>query len=165
MATLARRRARQIKTLVGFTIADVHYAIDIHRVREIIRPLELIPLPHMPPAVLGVCDHRGAVVPVVDVRTRFGLPMSTASRQRWIVADFGTRLVALVVDAVTDVFGRSDVEERTVPQIGVGDTARGITSVESHGGVLVFVIDIERIAAVAEVLDLSSIYPMGGDKS
>ncbi len=158
MGTLARRRTRGIKTLVGFVVSGVYYAVDIHRVREIIRPLEVIPLPHMPPAVLGVSDHRGEVVPVLDVRTRFGLPAVEASRTtRWVLVDLGSRLAALVVDSVTDVFGRGERTERAVPQIGVGDTARGISSVETHAGKLVFVIDVDRIAAVAEVIDLSSI--------
>ena len=157
MANLARRRADRSKNLVGFTIGDVHYAVDILRVREIITPLAIVPIPHAPPAVLGVCDHRGEVVPVLDVRRRFGLPQVEASRRtKWIVAELGERLVGLVVDGVTDVFGAGATEQRSVPEIGVGDAARGIAAVYSHGGTLVFVLDVDRIAAVTEVLDMSA---------
>jgi purine-binding chemotaxis protein CheW len=158
MANLARRRADRSKNLVGFTIGDVHYAVDIFRVREIINPLGIVPLPHAPAAVLGVADHRGEVVPILDVRRRFGLSASKATRRtKWIVVDLGTRLVGLVVDSVTDVFGAGDPDQRSVPQIGVGDAARGIAAVYSYDSRLVFVLDIDRIAAVAEVLDMRAI--------
>src|SRR5690606_32409332 len=106
VASLARRRADRSKNLVGFTINDVYYAVDILRVREIINPLPIGPLPHAPAAVLGVADHRGQVVPVLEVRRRFGLPSVGPSRRtKWIVVELGDRQVGLVVDSVTDVFG------------------------------------------------------------
>lgn len=158
MANLARRRGDRNKNLVGFTIADVHYAVDIERVREILNPLPIVPLPHAPPAVLGVADHRGEVVPILDVRRRFGLPSVDATkRTKWIVVALGERLVGLVVDSVTDVFGTTDPEARSVPEIGVGDAARGIAAVYAYDGKLVFVLDVDRIAAVAEILDMRSI--------
>ena len=158
MAHLARRRGDRSKNLVGFTIADVHYAIDIQRVREILNPLPIVPLPHAPPAVLGVADHRGEVVPVLDVRRRFGLPPGVATRRtKWIVVDVGERFVGLLVDSVSDVFGAAEPDQRSVPEIGVGDAARGIAAVYAYAGELVFVLDVDSIAAEAEVLDLGAI--------
>ncbi|MGE0784501.1 MAG: chemotaxis protein CheW [Sandaracinaceae bacterium] len=155
MSVLARRRADRSKNLVGFTVDNVNYAIDILLVREIIRPLEIVPIPHAPPAVLGVADHRGEVVPVLDMRRRFGLPPQAATRRtKWLIAAHAGRLVGLVIDSVTDVFGTADEEKRTVPHIGVGDAARGIRAVYSYDGKLVFVLDLSRIAAVTEMLDL-----------
>ncbi|MCB9596431.1 MAG: purine-binding chemotaxis protein CheW [Sandaracinaceae bacterium] len=158
MPSLARRRTGRDKNLVGFTIADVHYAVDIKRVREIIRPLALVPIPHAPPAILGVADYRGEVVPVLDVRRRFALPtVEPTRRTKWIVVEMGRRLAGLVVDSVTEVFGKSDADRRAVPELGVGDAARGIQAVYPYEGSLVFVIDVDRIAAVADVLDLSAL--------
>ncbi len=165
MASLARRRADRSKNLVGFTIADVHYAIDILRVREILNPLPIVPLPHAPAAVLGVADHRGEVVPILEVRRRFGLATALATRRtKWIVVELGDRLVGLVVDSVTDVFGAGEPDQRSVPEIGVGDAARGIAAVYSYGGNLVFVLDVDRIAAVAEVLDMNALSAMVGSR-
>lgn len=165
MASLARRRADRSKNLVGFTIADVHYAIDILRVREILNPLPIVPLPHAPAAVLGVADHRGEVVPILEVRRRFGLATALASRRtKWIVVELGDRLVGLVVDSVTDVFGAGEPDQRSVPEIGVGDAARGISAVYSYGGNLVFVLDVDRIAAVAEVLDMNALSAIVGSR-
>ena len=49
-------------------MGDVRYAVEIHRVREIVNPLPIVTLPHAPAEVVGVADHRGDVLPVVDLR-------------------------------------------------------------------------------------------------
>lgn len=158
MTNLARRRTGRDKNLVGFTIADVHYAVEITQVREIIRPLPLVPIPHAPKAILGVSDYRGEVVPVLDVRRRFGLPARAATRRtKWIVVELGEKLVGLVVDSVTEVFGKGDADRRNVPELGVGDAARGISAVYPYRDSLVFVVDVARIAAVADVLDITAL--------
>jgi purine-binding chemotaxis protein CheW len=153
---LVRRRVTdREKNLVGFTLEDVRYAVEIRRVREIVRPLPLIPLPHAPPAILGVADHRGEVIPVLDVRRRLGLPPAPdASRRKWLLVSLASRGVALVVDTVTDVYAASEQERREVPSTGIGDAARGIAAVYGHHGSLVFVLDVDRIAAAAELMEL-----------
>lgn len=153
---VARRRvADREKNLVGFVLDEVRYAVEIRRVREIVRPLPLVPLPHAPPAILGVADHRGEVVPVLDVRRRLGLAAAPPTRRtKWILISLASRGVALVVDAVSDVFAASEPDRREVPSLGVGDTARGIQAVFGHRGSLVFVLDVDRIAAAAELVEL-----------
>lgn len=152
---LARYRSDRTKNLVGFVVGDVRYAVDILRVREIINPLPIVPLPHAPRAIVGVADHRGKVVPVLDLRRRFGLPPAEVTRRtKWVIVRLEARAVGLVVDAVTDVFGAGEPGQRDVPRLGIGDTARGITSVYKHEDELVFVLDIDRIAAAAEAIDM-----------
>lgn len=161
METSTRQRSDRSKNLVGFTVGDVFYAVDIFRVREIINPLPMVALPHAPPVVVGVADHRGDVVPVIDLRRRFALaPKPATRRTKWIVVDTGGRAVGLVVDAVTDVFGAGPAEQRQVPSLGMGDEARGLSAVYMYEGTLVFVIDVDRVAAPAQALDLSDAVPM-----
>jgi purine-binding chemotaxis protein CheW len=153
METSSRHRTDRTKNLVGFLVGDVRYALDILRVREIIHPLSTVPLPHAPAVVVGVADHRGEVVPVVDLRRRFGLPAEAPSRRtKWVIVRVSTRPVALVVDAVTDVFGASGGDQRDLPPLGTGDEERGIAAVYRHDGGLVFVLDAERVASVAVAL-------------
>jgi purine-binding chemotaxis protein CheW len=158
MAREARRRSGdRDKNLVGFLINDVHYAVDIRRVKEIIRPLPVVPIPHPPPAVMGVADHRGEVVPVLDVRMRFGLsPTAPTRRTKWIVVMLPGKSVGLVVDAITEVFAAGDEDQRMVPAIGAGDRARGIITVYGHRGTLVFVLDADQIGAAADLVDVSA---------
>lgn len=152
-----RRRAAGVdKNLVGFLVGEVQYAVDILRVREILRPLPVLALPHAPPAVVGVADHRGEVVPILEVRRRFGLESKTdARRAKWILVSVGGRTVGLAVDAITGVLAASEVDHRPPPALGMGDTARGISSVISHQSGLVFVLDVDRVAAPAQVVDVA----------
>jgi purine-binding chemotaxis protein CheW len=153
----ASRRADRSKNLVGFLVGNVQYAVSIFEVREIINPMPVVELPHAPAVVLGVTDHRGEVVPIIDLRLRFGLESSARTRRtKWVVVELDGRAVGLVVDAVTDVFGTTSADERAVPALGRGDDVRGIAQVFNHGGKLVFVIDVGRVAAPARGLDIDA---------
>lgn len=145
-----RYRHDPSKTLVGFSVGEVHYAVPIARVKEIANPIAVVPLPHSPRAIMGVADYRGEVVPVVDLRIRFGLaPSEVTRRTKWIVVIVSSRLVALVVDSVTEVFGTADADLRPAPQVA-GDDIRGIEGVTTHEGQLVFVLGTERLRDVTE---------------
>ena len=145
------------KSLVGFEVGGVRYAIDIHRVREIIRPMPTLELPHVPEMVSGVVDHRGNVVPIIDLRVRFGVGSGDDDREvRWVIVTRGDRLVALAVDRVSEVFSAGGPAAREVPEIGVGEEARGITAAYSHRGTLVFVVDADTLTSVTDELVLPS---------
>jgi purine-binding chemotaxis protein CheW len=149
---LSRSRHDPSKSLVGFLVGEVRYALPIARVKEIANPIPIVMLPHAPPAVVGVADYRGEVVPVVDLRARFGLaPVAPTRKTKWVVVDVAGRTVALVVDAVTEVFGTGGQELRPAPSLGGGDDARGISGVTSYGG-LVFVLDTHRLRELTEPL-------------
>jgi purine-binding chemotaxis protein CheW len=145
-----RYRHDPSKTLVGFAVGDVHYAIPIGKVKEIANPIAVVALPHAPHAIVGVADYRGEVVPVVDLRARFGLPTAQVTRRtKWIIVEVGGRLVALVVDSVTEVFGTGGAGLRPAPTIG-GDDVRGIEGVTTHEKAMVFVLDADRFRDVAD---------------
>jgi len=134
------------KSLVGFIVGDVSYAVPIASVREIVNPGPLTSLPHLPNAVAGVADHRGEVIVVVDLRARFGLgPAMDQSRTKWVLLAVGERSVGLIVDQVTEVFGTGGEQVRAAPALGAGEDVRGITGVISHGGALTFVLDVGRL--------------------
>ena len=142
------------KSLVGFVVGDVFYAIDISVVREIVNPLPVTPLPHTPAEVAGVADHRGEVVPVIDLRVRFGLAPTEPTRStKWILVDGGTNPIGLIVDAVTEVFGTGGGELRPTPEVGGYRGARGIQGVTSHNGALTFVLDTVKFLEVLRALE------------
>jgi purine-binding chemotaxis protein CheW len=148
-----RQRHDPSKNLVGFVVGEVEYAVEIARVKEITNPMTVVALPHAPHSIVGVADFRGEVVPVVDLRTRFGLPAVPATRRtKWIVVDVVERLVALVVDAVTEVFGSARAEVRPAPALGGGEDLRGIAGVTNHGAGLIFLVDPTRLRDLTEPL-------------
>lgn len=141
------------KSLVGFVVGDVAYAVAIGIVKEIVNPASLTELPHAPAAVAGVMDHRGEVVPVVDLRVRFGLPPSPDPRRaKWILIDVEGRSVGLAVDRVTEVFGTGGTEIKPAPALGEGDDERGIVGVTTHDRVLTFVLDVTRFDLITKPL-------------
>jgi len=148
-------RSISARNLVAFEVGGVAYALDIQRVREILRPMPLVALPHLPQGVVGVVDHRGVVVPIVDLRERFGAaPVGQPREVRWVVVTRGARLLGLVVDRVTAVLGTDDTEAREPPAIAAGERARGIKAACSIGGRLVFVLDVDGVASVADEVAL-----------
>lgn len=167
---MPRQRHDPTKNLVGFMVGDVAYAVRIESVREIVNPLAVVELPRAPDAVKGVASFRGDVVPVIDLRRRFGLPPSTLARKnKWIVTDvtprarsaqhepepakkIAGRFVALVVDSVTEVFGTGGEAIRPSPPLGAGDDVRGIEGVASYQGGLVFVLDTRTFGALADAV-------------
>lgn len=150
-AMQARQRHDPSKSLVGFLVGEVQYAVPIARVKEITNPMRLVELPHAPASVAGVSDYRGDVVPVVDLRTRFGLEAAPSTRRtKWIVVDVAGRAVALVVDAVTEVFGTGGADLRAAPLLGGGDDMRGLAGVANYAGDLVFVLETARLQELTD---------------
>jgi len=148
-----RQRHDPSKSLVGFRVGDVRYAVPIDRVREIVNPSAVVSLPHPPPGVIGVADYRDDIIPIVDLRMRFGLGRTSATRKtKWIVVDVAGRNVALVVDSVTGVFGTGGAALRPAPSLGAGDDARGIAAATNYGGALVFVLDTVRLREITQPL-------------
>jgi purine-binding chemotaxis protein CheW len=152
---MAQRKERPDpnKSLVGFIVGDVSYAVPITSVKEIVNPGDLTALPYLSTAVAGVADHRGEVIVVVDLRARFGLGAARdQSRAKWVLVSVGGRVVGLIVDQVTEVFGTGREQLRAAPSLGGGEDLRGIAGVISHSGALTFVLDVERFEAVTAVV-------------
>jgi purine-binding chemotaxis protein CheW len=138
---------------VKFQVGGVAYAVAIDGVREIVNPLPLTELPHAPEVVAGVADHRGEVVPVIDLRARFGLERSAhPERLKWILVEVQGRTVGLMVDRVTEVFAANEAELRPAPELGGGEERRGIVGVTAHQGTMVFVLDIQRLQDLTRAL-------------
>jgi purine-binding chemotaxis protein CheW len=100
-------RATAAKYLT-FTLGNEEYAVGVLKVREIIKLMEITAVPQVPPYVKGVVNLRGRVIPIVDLRVRFGLPaVQYAERTCIVVVELGLQdsalLIGLIVDAVSDV--------------------------------------------------------------
>jgi purine-binding chemotaxis protein CheW len=90
--------------LVTFNLGAELFALEILKVQEIIRVFPITPVPHCPAFVDGVITLRGKIVPVVDLRTRFGMPRAPhGPATRVVVAGIGPVLLGLVVDRVHEV--------------------------------------------------------------
>ena len=96
--------ADNILEIVVFELAGQRYGLPRTDVRELLRAVAVVPLPRAPAVVKGVIDLRGRVVPVLDVRSRFGLASRDVEpADHFIVAQTGDRLVALHVDRAAEL--------------------------------------------------------------
>ncbi len=94
----------EIIQLVSFLLDEVEYGLDILAVHEILRMPDITRLPNTPSYIRGVINLRGNVIPVVDVRDRFGFPRGDVTDlTRIIVVEVGEKLVGLLVDNVYQV--------------------------------------------------------------
>ena len=107
--------------LISFEIAGQEFCIDIRSVREIRGWTAVTRMPHTPSYVLGVINLRGAVMPVLDLRSRLGLGETTASsRHVFVVVQHGERLAGLMVDAVQETFEVEGHLLQAPPEVDIG---------------------------------------------
>ena len=92
------------RELIAFRVEDQDFCVDIRGVREIRGWSPATPLPHAPGYVRGVINLRGSVLPIVDLSARLGFgAVEPSARHVIIVAEIGSQLVGLLVDAVSDI--------------------------------------------------------------
>ena len=145
------RRARQ---LLVFDLGGVKVALPVSVVQQVVRVVEVTPLPQAPGFVSGVIDVHGLVVPVFDLRRRWGLPERAVQlSDQMIIASTATRTVALLADAVDGVVEIAD-EKVTA----AGEIIPGLASVEGvarTGEGMVFIHDLDTILSVDEEASLT----------
>jgi purine-binding chemotaxis protein CheW len=153
MLSSARNRPDPNRSLLGFAVGGVEYAVPISSVRQIVNPISLSDMPHSPPAVMGVAEFRAEVVPIIDMRVRLGLPAaSSQQRSKWILLGLRQHTVGLCVDRVTEVFGTGGADLRPVPALGGGEEIRGIEGAVARDGHLVFVLELSVFDSLASEL-------------
>ncbi len=151
-----------LNDLLGFELAGIRYAIGIASVREITRPLTLIPIPQGPPEVLGLADYRDEVLAVVDLRKSLGFEARRSTDPcKWVVANAGDQFFALVVDTVTDVFSSAGQSPRPVPN---NQREQGITHAYKDQADLVFVMDLTRLSKRLRMVDVGRLSAGGSSK-
>lgn len=120
-------RAGNLDELAGkyltFTLDEEEYGVDILKVREIIGVMEITAVPHTPDYIKGVINLRGRVIPVIDLRLKFGMEARDYIDRTCIVVieahgDEGAIMVGLVVDSVSEVMNVDPEHLETTPSFG-----------------------------------------------
>jgi purine-binding chemotaxis protein CheW len=88
----------EILQLVGFVVGEEEFAIPILTIQEIIKPIEYTRVPRTPSHVLGVFNLRGSVIPLIDLRMKFGVPANKSEDMRYIVLKDGDEIAGFVID-------------------------------------------------------------------
>ena len=137
-----------------FTLGDEEYGIDILRVQEIKGYSAVTSIPNAPAWIKGVMNLRGTVVPVVDLRVKFG--MSNPKYDRFtvvIMVMVGERVVGLVVDGVSDVLNVTGAEKVPAPDMGSGVDTSFLTGIAKSADRLISLLAIDRVVGMGEVTE------------
>lgn len=147
--------AALVTQLVTFFVDRHEYAIDIMRIKEIIQPLPITPVPRAPAFIEGVVELRGAILPVVDLRKRFELAVAPPTRTtKYVVVSVEGRIVALVVDRLGDKLQVAATDVKPPPAMVENQDARYFSGVCHHAGRIIMVLDIDRILSSQEKISL-----------
>lgn len=141
--------------LVTFKIADEEFGVEILAVQEIIRIMQITAVPRAPAFIEGVINLRGKVIPVIDMRKRFGLPVvERDSQTRIIVMEFDQKVVGFLVDAVSEVLRiPADTVEAPPPVVaGIGsEYIKGVGKLDDR---LLILMDLDSLLGKT---DMSSV--------
>jgi purine-binding chemotaxis protein CheW len=150
--TLTPNVAGTDRELIAFRIGEQEFCVDIMSVREIRGWTPATPLPRSPAYMKGVINLRGVVLPIIDLGARFGLATNEPTERHVImVAHVSSRLVGLLVDAVSDIVQLSDAAIQPTPDVAseqVKSFVKGIFAVE--GGRMISLIDLNNVLPEGE---------------
>jgi purine-binding chemotaxis protein CheW len=147
-----RKQTRRETQIVVFKLEGEDYGIEIGQVREIIRGKEITPMPKQPPYVEGVINLRGTIIPVVNLKKRFGFQGDVSKHSHAIIVESVHGSVGLLVDAVSDVVRVYPDQIHSAPQMMMGinnDYLRGICRL---GDQLLIYLDITKVVKASTSL-------------
>ncbi|MBF0515450.1 MAG: purine-binding chemotaxis protein CheW, partial [Desulfovibrionaceae bacterium] len=146
-----QKRDETLLQLVTFNISQEEFGVDILKVQEIIRTMEITKVPRAPQFVEGVINLRGKVIPIVDLRGRFGMdPRNHDSQTRIIVVELNAMIVGFVVDAVSEVLRIPADTVVPPPSIVAGIDSEYISGIGKLEDRLLILIDLEKLLSAEE---------------
>ena len=139
-----------------FTLAEEQYAVDVVQVREVLAEMPLTVIPRMPTYLKGVINIRGSVVPVVDLRTKFGLDEAEKTIDTSIIVmDLQTGdamiTVGCLADSVQEVVDIADDSIEPPPTLGTSIDARFIKGLGKKDERFIIMLDIDRVFQADEL--------------
>jgi len=131
-----------------FVLAEETYGLEILKVREIIGMMAITAVPRTPDFVKGVINLRGKVIPVVDLRLKFGLPEQAHTEETCIiVVDVCGVEMSILVDRVSEVLSIASEEIEDTPSFGVNVDTEFIRGMGKASGKVTILLDISRVLA------------------
>jgi purine-binding chemotaxis protein CheW len=140
-----------------FTLGEEEYGAEILKVQEIKGYSAITPIPNTPSYIKGVMNLRGTIIPVVDLRSKFGMIEAEYTRFTVIIVVMvGTKIVGLVVDAVSDVLNIPLDDIQAAPDFGGQVNTRFINGMAKAGDKLIVLLDIDKVLGTDDLVALGS---------
>ncbi|PVM89751.1 chemotaxis protein CheW [Caulobacter radicis] len=148
ITTTAERRE-----LISFRVGEQEYCVDIMAVREIRGWSPATTLPQSPGYMRGVINLRGAVLPIMDLACRLGMPVIEPTvRSVFIVVKAGDRMIGMLVDAVSDILSITDDLVQPTPDLACDAVRSFIRGIISIDGRMISEISLDRLLPEREAL-------------
>ena len=141
-----KKQDDELMQLVTFSIGEEEFGVDILKVQEIIRTMEITKVPKAPDFVEGVINLRGKVIPIIDLRRRFGLSSKEHDKHtRIIVIEINNMIVGFVVDSVSEVLRIPASTVEPPPAVVAGMESEYISGVGKLQDRLLILLDLDRL--------------------
>jgi purine-binding chemotaxis protein CheW len=146
------------KKIIVFSLGHEEYGVEVEKVKTIERMQKLTRVPKTPVFIKGVINLRGVVIPVIDLRSRFGLPEKEyTDNSRMIIVSTGDIEVGMIVDSANDV---TDIDTDAVenpPEIVGGIRAKYLDGIAKIGDRLLVLLNLEQVLNKQELLQLEEL--------
>jgi len=144
--------------VVSFHLGSEEYGVDISQVQEIIRMVEITHVPRAPRFMEGVINLRGQLIPIIDLRTRFGMQRGEQTKStRIVVTEIGSKRVGIVVDSVSEVINIPLEQVENAPDMIAGGGTEYIQGVGKVNERLIILLDLTMVITGEEKQQLESI--------
>jgi purine-binding chemotaxis protein CheW len=147
-------RVKETHHMVGFTVGNEEFCVDILKVQEIIRMMGITKIPNAPDYAEGVINLRGRVIPVIDFRKRFNLPESSADNddsRRIVVVDIIGNTIGLIVDEVSHVIKLENDCVSPTPETMKSSGGACFSGIGRMGEKLIILLDVEEMFCQGEL--------------
>lgn len=141
-----------------FTLAGEQYGVEITKVKEIMGLEPIRKIPSTPEFIKGVLNLRGEVVPVIDLRERFGFDSTPyTNRTIVIIINLHDHVMGIVADAVSDVLDVKGYDIKSPPSLGASISLDYIRGMYMVNGAMIMLLNVDRLLDVETFVDLTKI--------
>ena len=138
--------------IVGFRVGSETFGVPIQSVHEIVRMMDITSVPDAPVYIEGVINLRGKIIPVIDLRKRFGeKEIKSSKKNRILVAEVGTKMVGLVVDSASEVLKMPPSDIDPPPNVFEEGDLNYVTGVGKLNGRLIILVELSKIMQRGEL--------------
>ena len=153
-----QKKDDELLQLVTFSIGEEEFGVDILKVQEIIRTMEITKVPRAQDFVEGVINLRGKVIPIVDLRRRFGFSSKAHDKHtRIIVIEINNMIVGFVVDSVSEVLRIPAATVEPPPPVVAGVESEYISGVGKLQDRLLILLDLDKLLSSEDMEALSKV--------
>jgi purine-binding chemotaxis protein CheW len=147
-----QKKDDELIQLVTFSIGEEEFGVDILKVQEIIRTMEITKVPRAQVFVEGVINLRGKVIPIIDLRRRFGLSSKAHDKHtRIIVIEINNMIVGFVVDSVSEVLRIPSGTVEPPPPVVAGVDSEYISGVGKLQDRLLILLDLDKLLSSEDI--------------